>query len=271
VSKIEHILVTAGGTVEAIDGVRQISNTSTGSLAVCIYEALAAQLASKQNAPNGSNGYMVHYVVSERAIKPEVKAGLPIAFYPVTDVESVNAVLQKLMTGLNIRYIIHSMAVSDFTKGYLAKREALISELLAAVTKVLDKASPEDLRKTIGEVLEHPACALDTADKVDSKDELVLSLNRTPKLIEKFKTWRPEAFLVGFKLLKGVSEQELIIAAAGLAEKNGCDLVLANDMSGISKDIHEGLLLRGREVVGRYSTKKEIAEGIARYMLGDGE
>lgn len=268
--KVEHIVITAGGTVEAIDGVRQISNTSTGNLAACIYEALADRVASRQSGHGGRTGFMVHYVISESAVKPEVKACLPIKFYSVTDVRSVETILEKLLTGFEICYVIHSMAVSDFTKDYLVRREALAGEITEAVISALEnkKASTQELKILVEEIMKSPSCALDTSVKADSQSDLILALKKTPKLIEKIKEWRPEAFLVGFKLLKGVSEQELIMTAAELAEKNGCDLVLANDMNKITKDTHVGLLLKGHEVIGRYSTKSEIAEGIARHMLG---
>lgn len=262
--------MTAGGTVEAIDGVRQISNTSTGSLAACIYEALADQLASTRRTPADSSGFMVHYVVSATAVKPEPIEGLPITFYTVTDVRSIETILEKLLTEFEIRYVIHSMAVSDFTKDYLAKREALAGEMAEAVIEALEsnRASAQEIRLLIEKIMKNPSCALDTSVKTDSRSELILSLRKTPKLIEKIKKWRPEVFLVGFKLLKNVSEQELIMTATGLAERNGCDLVLANDMSRIGKGRHEGILLKGSRIVGRYNTKKEIACGIAEHMLG---
>ncbi|SHI02688.1 phosphopantothenate-cysteine ligase [Sporobacter termitidis DSM 10068] len=264
---MKHIVITAGGTSEAIDGVRRIGNTSTGSLAACIYEALSEHLAAHK-----SGAFTVHYVVSETAARPEIKENLPVTFYPVTDVKSVEAVLEQLLTGYKADYVIHAMAVSDFTKGYLAGREALAEELSETLEEALSRdrggMSGEKLRALVRGVLERPACRLDGPSKVRSAEDLMLSLVRTPKLIEKIKQWSPGSFLVGFKLLKGVDEEALVRVAAGLSEKSGCDLVLANDMDRIGADRHEGLLLKGRRVVGSYGTKKEIAAGIAGHMLG---
>ncbi len=266
-SKIEHILITAGGTIEAIDGVRQISNTSTGSLSACIYEALADYCSNAKSASE----FMVHYVVSEKAMRPDAKENLPVTFYPVTDVKSVEAVLDRLMTEYKIGYVIHGMAVSDFTKDYLIEREALICELADTLKNAFDESpqnlSTENLREQIRVTLNHPKHSLDASAKVASKADLMLSLKRTPKLIEKFKKLNPECFLVGFKLLKGVPEEELVRVASELSDKNGCDLVLANDMNKIHSNRHEGLLIKNHNIVGRYDTKKEIAEGIARHML----
>ena len=259
--------------MEPIDGVRKISNTSTGSLSACIYTALADYLAApKSGADNSGSGFRVHYVVSEKAVRPEARAGLPVTFYPVTDVDSVASVLDKLMAEHPIGYVIHGMAVSDFTKDYLIEREALVAEL----TDVLEEAfnenreqlAGEQLRQLVRDTINCPQRKLKASSKVGSKADLMLSLKRTPKLIGKFKNLNPGCFLVGFKLLKGVSVEELIRVASALSDKNGCDLVLANDMNKIDDDGHEGLLIRDHAVVGRYRTKKEIAEGIVRHMLG---
>lgn len=267
--KVKHILITAGGTAEAIDGVRQISNTSTGKLCALIYEALSEYLAARiDTLQKRSPGYTVHYVVSNTAVRPGAKENLPVIFYPVTDVKSVESVLNKLLTEYRIDFAVHGMAVSDFTKDYLVEREALVSELAAAVENYPGKPTGEKLRALITSVIESPALTLDASEKVRSDAELILSLKRTPKLIEKIKKARPETFLVGFKLLKGVSEEELIRVSSQLSERNGCDLVLANDMEKIRDDRHEGLLLKGGHIVGRYGTKIEIAAGIADHMLG---
>jgi phosphopantothenate--cysteine ligase len=240
VSTIKHILITAGGTVESIDGVRKISNTSTGSLCACIYEALADYLATAAGTPGHcGRGFTVHYVVSETATRPEVREGLPITFYPVTDVKSVEAVFEKLMAEYSVGYVIHGMAVSDFTKDYLIEREELVCELAYALEKAdRENLSGEAVQALVRAVLEHPERRYDDSLKVRSKADLMLSLKRTPKLIEKIRKLSPDAFLVGFKLLKGVPEEELIRAAAELSERNGCSLVLANDLDNIRSGRH---------------------------------
>lgn len=264
-----EIIITAGGTSEPIDGVRKISNSSTGSLSACIYGALADEVNARKARPED---FLVHYVVSRTAVRPEACPGMPIRFYPVEDVESVRRVLEKLLTERPIACVIHGMAVSDFTTGYVVPREALASELAAAVKKAV-AAGPESsaalvLDEMIARILERPAHALATGKKVSSGSELMLSLVKTPKLIGLIKQWNPAVFLVGFKLLKGVSEEELVRVASCLAEQNRCDLVLANDLTTITANTHRGLLVCGGAVAGRFETKREIAAGIAAYVLG---
>lgn len=268
---IEHILITAGGTAEAIDGVRQISNTGTGSLAACIYTALSDYLARENAYLENGHLFTVHYVASEKAVRPESRANLPIQFYPVTDVSSLEAVLEKLLTEHEISHLIHSMAVSDYTKGFLAEQDALVTDLANTIEQAFDSSEEppggERLRAMINNVLSNPNCALDTAAKVRSRSNMILSLKKTPKLIERINKISPKTFLVGFKLLKGVTEEELISTAAELLVKNSCSLVFANDMNNIRNDRHDGFLISASGLIGSYHTKKEIAEGIVENML----
>jgi phosphopantothenate-cysteine ligase len=72
-----------------------------------------------------------------------------------------------------------------------------------------------------------------------------------PKLISKIKQWHPRCFLVGFKLLVNSTRNELMEAAAKSFQKNGCDMIVANDLSDIQNNNHQLLLMSadGRMVV----------------------
>ena len=71
-------------------------------------------------------------------------------------------------------------------------------------------------------------------NKISSyEDNLVIVLKPTPKIISIIKNLSPSTYLVGFKLLDGVSKEELIEVAKRLQNKNNCDLVVANDLSNI--------------------------------------
>jgi len=272
---VTHIIITAGGTSEPIDGVRRISNTSTGRLCACIYEALSDHIGAHAAQPGRRDdkepGYTVHYVVSATAVRPEPRENLPVFFYPVSDVESVLSALKELTEKYEIAYVIHAMAVSDFTRGYLIEREVLVGELAAAVERALAEGRErrtDAVRNSIAQVMAHPAGALAPQAKASSRSELILSLVKTPKVIDRIRQWAPSAFLVGFKLLHGVPEETLVQVADALAEASGCNLVLANDASRIGADGHFGLLVKEGAVAGRFETRREIADGIVRHMLG---
>jgi phosphopantothenoylcysteine decarboxylase/phosphopantothenate--cysteine ligase len=55
-----------------------------------------------------------------------------------------------------------------------------------------------------------------------------IELHPTPKMIDRFGVWFPNACLVGFKLESGITEAELVSRAARLARRCGADIVVAN-------------------------------------------
>lgn len=98
-----------------------------------------------------------------------------------------------------------------------------------------------------------------------------LRLKRTPKVIANLKTWSPDGLLVAFKLLYGVSDEELIAAAAALMERNRADLVIANDLKRIEGESHPALLIApGGNVLGRPRTKAGIATLLCDIVAGPG-
>jgi phosphopantothenate--cysteine ligase len=138
----------------------------------------------------------VYYVHSVGAAMPEAIGmfRLPeIKNYPVKTAQDAMYIMKKLIIDEKIDAVIHCMAVSDFT----FKRDAEIK---------LKSSDPEAfieyMRKTI-------------------------RLN--PKIIKQIKEWRPEITLIGFKFEVGISNDELIGLAKKSIQKNGCDLVIAND------------------------------------------
>ena len=95
-------------------------------------------------------------------------------------------------------------------------------------------------------------------------EDWVIRLVKTPKVIGMLKKLFPEAFLVGFKLESGASEQDLIGSARKLLEQNSLDLVVANDIERVSADRHEAIIVDAAgQILERPSTKQEIAETLA--------
>ena len=98
--------------------------------------------------------------------------------------------------------------------------------------------------------------------------QINLVLKRLPKLINRVKEIQPETLLVGFKLLSGVGEEELLLAARKLMAGSGADYVLANRLEDIYGNSHKALLLGADGVLARASNKLEIAEMIFREVTG---
>ncbi len=77
-----------------------------------------------------------------------------------------------------------------------------------------------------------------------SQDELTITLRRTPKLLAGLRARCGEApFLVGFKLLSGVSRAELVATALRQSRENGLDLTVANDLQDLGPERHPVVLV----------------------------
>ncbi len=92
------VLVTAGGTVEHIDGVRTISNSSTGETGKQIAEHLL------------SNNFEVYYVHSKSSLVPSF-CKCHFAFKTADELEDL---VKKLLAETEFDYVIHAAAVSDY-------------------------------------------------------------------------------------------------------------------------------------------------------------
>jgi phosphopantothenoylcysteine decarboxylase/phosphopantothenate--cysteine ligase len=124
-----HILVTAGGTKEPIDGVRFIGNTSTGKTGAQITEALI------------KSGYTVHHLCPADAIKPTVYSAIS-HFSSYADLQYE---MQQCLLKNNFDWVIHSAAVSDFSvesiQAEINGKAALKNNLKAKPIKKIESSS----------------------------------------------------------------------------------------------------------------------------------
>jgi phosphopantothenate-cysteine ligase len=270
------ILITAGGTSEKIDSVRRITNSGTGKLGALIAEAFAAWGADVSEAGAATIAAppvsRIVYICSEGAVRPclglhsgqsetpaamrhcdetpapmrhcdetPAPAGPYLEIVIADDVAAVEAEIRKACEHTRFDVIIHSMAISDYK-----------------VKAVSDSAS------LIKGVMAKP----DTCSKIPSdKDDLVVMLEKTPKLIAELRGLAEDAVIVGFKLLSEVSEEELISAGHALLVNNKCDFVLANDIKTVLSGRHEGFLIDTDGNYERAVTKVAIADLIVTSVL----
>lgn len=216
------LLITSGGTSEAIDQVRAITNHASGNLGKIIAEQ-ALRI-----------GHEVTLVTTKQAVKPEPQKNLTII--EITNVESLQSTLEPLVKTHHV--LIHSMAVSDYTPVYMTGLEEV--QATEDITSLLDKKNAES--------------------KISSKDDYqVLFLKKTPKVISYVKQWNPTIQLIGFKLLVDVSKEELFAVARQSIERNGADYILANDLTDIKGNQHIAYLVDKTSEV-QAQTKEEIAQ-----------
>lgn len=233
-----NILITAGGTTEAIDQVRGITNHSSGRLGKAIAERFLAA------------GNHVTYLATPTAAKPaELEA------VTIKSTLDLYEKMQYLLENQTFDAVIHSMAVSDFTPVNTLNKEGFIE----AFSRELTDTSPESVARALDALSEGAA----SASKISSAtEELIVFMKQTPKVIHLIKMMQPETCLVGFKLLVGVSKKELFSVARESLVKNHSDFVLANDLDDIFGTQHLGFLLNGAGLVAEGTTKSAIAEMI---------
>lgn len=240
-NKMINVVVTGGGTSEPIDNVRRITNTATGSMGA---KVVAEVLEQKPNAK-------VFYICSSYAIKPIPNDRLEVIM--ADSVLQVKEEIEKVMAENKIDYFIHGMAISDYIVEYITTKE-LIKE---TINEVNDLDIALDSPKTI-----------EKANKISSdKENLIISMKKAPKLISTIKKLQPETFLVGYKLLDGVTESELVDVGYNLLKKNNCNLVLANDLSYINKKGHRGHVIFPTKDYVTFDGKDAIASMLVRIMF----
>ncbi|MHC5230132.1 phosphopantothenate--cysteine ligase [Enterococcus sp. LJL99] len=240
-----NILITAGGTIEKIDDVRSISNHSTGKLGKEIAESFL------------ENGHQVTYVCSKQAVKP--KSNEHLSLLTIETTRDLEITLLEQFQNYSFDAIIHSMAVSDFTTEIAITEDKLIEQLVQKISAE-PQSTVTDLANLIRQQLTDLTNHAQQSKKIPSNtDRLLLFLKKNPKIIAMIREKQPTALLVGFKLLVGVSEQELIQVGTAILEKNNCDFVLANDLEQINAEQHKGFLISKNGKITTAQTKKEIA------------
>lgn len=235
---MKKFIITAGGTSERIDNVRKITNSSSGKLGKLIADCLLKE----------RNDILIYYVCSKNSLWPSDDRVHVLEVEGTLDLKNT---LEDLLLSNEINYFIHSMAVSDYMTDFVTN----LSNIKESITK----------SSNIDEAFENIEAI--KGNKISSyEDNLVVVLKPTPKIISIIKNLSPSTYLVGFKLLDGVSKSELINTAKKLRDKNRCDLVVANDLSSIRNGEHIAYIIDNDNNVEEAHGKIKIAEYIVRRL-----
>ena len=236
-----NIVVTAGGTSERIDNVRKITNSATGKLGVKIVE----ELLKKENINN------IYYVASRESLKPD---NSKVKIIEIDGVRDLKKKITTLLRDEQIDVFIHSMAVSDYYVSSVSTPKKIKNDIY-------------ETKREVEEILKEPSTKL-TGRKISSDEEnLILVLKQAPKIISIIKDLSPNTYLVGFKLLDGVSKEELIKVATKLRDKNNCNLVVANDLNEIHQGRHQAYIIDKEDKIFETSGKEEIAKSLVKRIF----
>jgi len=264
-----NVLVTAGGTIEPIDNVRSITNTGTGKLGSLIADEFLSDSAVDH----------LFYICTKNAVKPQNPNADIVFIKSVSDLENC---VRQILNDNEIDIIIHSMAVSDFTVRSVTDMTTLISLLNDFILKnevdmidngidMSDNGTDKIDRDEAEQYLLEGFSKNDLIGKSGKMSSQVkyplILLDETPKVLPQFREKSPNSIIVGFKLLSGVTKDELLDVAYDLLQTNKCDFVLANDESLITKDKHVAHLLNEHKETISFETKEEIAVGLVEAIL----
>ena len=248
-----NIIITSGPTNERIDAVMKITNMSTGALGAVIADTI---LGDKEEEID-----TIYYISPKLAYKPRVQSK-KLKFIIVDSTQDLLEALRKIFSETKIDVIIHSAAVGDYAGKYVIRAEELIEE-------ILEKAEEGKLTKEVlMGIFENPKAVCNNDTKISSYEpHLMTMLTLTPKVISQIKQMAPDVMLIGFKLLEGVSKEELFEVADTLRRKNQADYIVANDLAKIGGGKHWAMIIGKDGIVMECNNKNEIAKAIEKLIF----
>jgi len=200
-------LVTAGGTREPIDRVRDWGNRFTGGTGLAIARAVAAR--------GGDVDLVTSNADHAEALEAE---GGPVHPHRFTTHAELVAAIDRLMAGGRYDAVFMTAAVGDY--------------LPSGAYRVVSRRREGDNGREVWEV-ENAG-----GDKVSSThDELAVVARRAEKIIDLFRSrWAFTGMLFKFKLEAGVDEQRLREIARASRAASGADVIVANTLEMLSGD-----------------------------------
>lgn len=239
------LLITSGGTKIPIDTVRHIANMSSGTFGSKIaYEALrAGHQVDFFHAKGSKTPFLIHENLAEIDYQfNNGRAGFDAL------IERMHAVKQDTE-----KYKpVYKETTYDSFSTYLLGLEKLVKTTNPDVIILAAAVSDYGVDNFVD-------------GKIRSKDsDMCIRLKLLPKVISKVKTWAPNAYLVGFKLLVNSTESELVENAMKSIETNGCDMVVANDLRDIKNSAHQVFIVKPNKSPIMYHSASNITN--ANYL-----
>lgn len=211
-----RVLMTSGATRESIDGIRFLSNVSTGQTGAALADSLSARGwqvtylhgVGAHVPSNAQPGSIAQISSNARPISNSIRAGADklslnsgTQKLTFTDFKDLDSQLREQLSTQTYDAVIHCAAVSDYS---------------------IEQVNGAD-----------PA----VASKLSSEAELSIKMKRNHKLLPLLKEYskNKNIAVIGFKLTLNSSENETASIAAKMINEN-VDAVVANDWSVVDRD-----------------------------------
>lgn len=253
---MKNIIIDAGPTNERIDAVMKITNMSTGALGAIIADTILEHFDDEVEN--------LFYISTKLSRKPRIQND-KVKILQVESTDDLLNTLEKLFKTYKIDAIVHSAAVGDYKGRYVIRAEDIVEEI---VNTDFTNLPLEEKKAKLLDIFKAPQTVCNDETKISSYEEnLMIMLDLTTKVISKIKQFEPNVKLIGFKLLEGVSEEELYQVAHKLLIKNNADYIVANLLDRIGNGKHFAMILDKDKVVKRCETKNEIANEISNLIF----
>ena len=252
----KKIIITSGPTNERIDAVMKITNMSTGALGCVFAETFLEDKAEEIEK--------IFFISTKMSYKPRVDSS-KIQYVTIESTQDLIEALEKIFKENKIDIMIHSAAVRDYAGKYSIRAEELVDE----IWDTIQNTPKEKITKhRLMEIFESPRVIADNSGKMSSYEPHLMTMYKlTPKVIGMIKKLDASVKLVGFKLLDGVSKEELLEVATRLRQKNQADYIVANDLSKIGGGKHWAMVVDRDGIVCECQTKQEIATTIEKLIF----
>jgi phosphopantothenate-cysteine ligase len=229
-----RVLVTGGGTIAPIDDVRHIANGSSGAFSAAI---------SEECLRRGAEVWHIHAPSAQRPFARGAVFNLT-----VPDARAELERMARLKTEWDaVAPRLHLIALQSGT----------VADYSQAVQRILT-SEPIDvcfLAMAVSDFEPKPQ-----SGKLDSdRGSLIIEAWPTPKVIRACRDWAPNVYLVGFKLLSGATENELVERALQSGRANRADLTVANDWQSVRSRRHTIYLVRDQKPVERLGPSDKLA------------
>lgn len=208
------ILITSGGTKIPIDKVRDITNMSTGTFGTKIAEAVLRR------------GHEVIFVYAKGSKNPmQFTYKFNSCDFPGGMASSITSQFQNWCEKRK-----------EWSSRYQDQEYTTFDDYANKLYETI-KSSKPNVIVLAAAVSDYGVIPFE--GKVRSKEAMSIELSPLPKVISKVKEWAPTAKLVGFKMLVDSTAGQLVDAAMKSCKDNGCDMVVANDLSDIRAGEHK--------------------------------
>ncbi len=183
---------------------------------------------------------------------------------------------EALRAGASVTFIFGKGSLTPLSGELSIEQRSNLTCIQVETVPDATRALEEELTQQHCDAVIHLMAVLDyvpeapSSEKIPSgKEELVIRLVPTPKLIRLVKELSPKTVLVGFKLEVEADRESLLASAGALLETSSCDLVVANDLAPIEAGKeHVAYLVDEGGASAPIAGKQAIAQAVVQAVAG---